>query len=127
GRSASGPRGREAGGGRCARAPGGGRRAAEAGGAMPRLSKTFEELRRIGAEAEVSRGSLLWRQGDAGDEVVVLLEGLFDIVRESPEGDPVVIRTVDAGAILGEMAAMDGLARSAAVRASTACRVLRVP
>src|SRR5438445_674184 len=62
---------------------------------MPRFARTFEELRRIGAEAEVSRDALLWRQGDAGDEVVVLLEGLFDIVRESPEGDPVVMLEAD--------------------------------
>ena len=94
---------------------------------MTKSGKTLDELKRIGAESEVSRDALLWRQGDAGDEVVVLLEGLFDIVREGPEGEPVVIRTVDSGAILGEMAALDGLARSAAVRASTRCRVLRVP
>jgi diguanylate cyclase (GGDEF)-like protein len=94
---------------------------------MPKFAKTLEELKRIGAESEVSRDALLWRQGDSGDEVVVLLEGLFDIVREGPEGDPIVIRTVDAGAILGEMSALDGHARSAAVRASTQCRVLRVP
>jgi diguanylate cyclase (GGDEF)-like protein len=94
---------------------------------MTKFAKTLEELKRIGAESEVSRDALLWRQGDSGDEVVVLLEGLFDIVREGPEGDPIVIRTVDAGAILGEMAALDGLARSAAVRAGTQCRVLRVP
>jgi diguanylate cyclase (GGDEF)-like protein len=94
---------------------------------MPKFAKTLDELKRIGEESEMSRDALLWRQGDAGDEVVVLIEGLFDIVREGPEGDPVVIRTVDAGAILGEMSALDGHARSAAVRASTQCRVLRVP
>lgn len=94
---------------------------------MPKFAKTLEELKRIGEESEMSRDALLWRQGDSGDEVVVLLEGLFDIVREGPEGDPVVIRTVDAGAILGEMSTLDGHARSAAVRASTQCRVLRVP
>lgn len=94
---------------------------------MPKFAKTLEELKRIGEESEMSRDALLWRQGDTGDEVVVLLEGLFDVVREGPEGDPVVIRTVDAGAILGEMSALDGHARSAAVRASTQCRVLRVP
>jgi diguanylate cyclase (GGDEF)-like protein len=92
-----------------------------------KFAKTLEELKRIGREDEVSRDSLLWRQGDSGDEVVVLLEGLFDVVREGPEGEPVVIRTVDAGALLGEMSALDGLARSAAVRASTPCRILRVP
>ena len=94
---------------------------------MPKFAKTLEELKRIGEESEMSRDALLWRQGDSGDEVVVLMEGLFDIVREGPEGDPVVIRTVDAGAILGEMSTLDGHARSAAVRASTQCRVLRVP
>jgi diguanylate cyclase (GGDEF)-like protein len=94
---------------------------------MPKFAKTLEELKRIGEESEMSRDALLWRQGDSGDEVVVLLEGLFDVVREGPEGDPVVIRTVDAGAILGEMSAMDGHARSAAVRAGSQCRILRVP
>jgi diguanylate cyclase (GGDEF)-like protein len=94
---------------------------------MLKFAKTLEELKRIGVEAELSRDALLWRQGDSGDEVVVLLEGLFDVVRETPEGDPVVIRTVDAGAIMGEMSALDGHIRSAAVRASTQCRVLRVP
>ena len=94
---------------------------------MPKFAKTLEELKRIGEEAEMSRDALLWRQGDSGDEVVVLLEGLFDVVRDGPEGEPVVIRTVDAGAILGEMSAMDGHARSAAVRAGTQCRILRVP
>jgi diguanylate cyclase (GGDEF)-like protein len=94
---------------------------------MPKFAKTLEELKRIGEEAEMSRDALLWRQGDSGDEVVVLLEGLFDVVREGPEGEPVVIRTVDAGAILGEMSAMDGHARSAAVRAGSQCRILRVP
>ena len=94
---------------------------------MPKFAKTLEELKRIGEESEMSRDALLWRQGDSGDEVVVLLEGLFDVVREGPEGEPVVIRTVDAGAILGEMSALDGHARSAAVRAGSQCRVLRVP
>ena len=92
-----------------------------------KFTKTLEELRRIGREDQISRDALLWRQGDSGDEVVVLLEGLFDVVRESPEGEPVVIRTVDAGALLGEMSALDGLSRSAAVRAATTCQILRVP
>jgi diguanylate cyclase (GGDEF)-like protein len=92
-----------------------------------KFAKTLAELGRIGKESDVSRDALLWRQGDPADEVVVLLEGLFDVVREGPEGEPVVIRTVDAGAILGEISALDGAARSAAVRASTPCRILRVP
>ncbi|HUG53644.1 MAG TPA: GGDEF domain-containing protein [Vicinamibacteria bacterium] len=92
-----------------------------------KFAKTLAELKRIGREDEVSRDALLWRQGDSGDEVVVLLEGHFDVLRESPEGEPVVVRTVDAGALLGEMSALGGLGRSAAVRAGTTCRIPRVP
>jgi CRP-like cAMP-binding protein len=55
------------------------------------------------------------------------MEGLFDIVRDGPEGETVVIRTVDSGAISGRCPPSTAIARSAAVRASTQCRVLRVP
>ncbi len=94
---------------------------------MPQGGKAFAELSRLGAEARLSADALLWREGDPGDDVVLLLEGALEVVRESPEGEPVVVRTLGAGAILGEIAATDGLVRSAAVRASMPCRLLRVP
>jgi diguanylate cyclase (GGDEF)-like protein len=94
---------------------------------VTRFGRAFEELSRIGAEAELSADALLWREGDPPGEVVLLIEGILEVMRDSPEGEPIVVRTLDAGAILGEIATLDGQARSAAVRASTPCRILRVP
>jgi len=89
---------------------------------------SFEELRDLGVEDRLPAGALLWREGDPGDEVVLLVEGELEVLHESDEseGERVVLRTLASGAILGELASLDGQARSATVRTSTPCRVLRI-
>ena len=94
---------------------------------MTRFGRAFEELGRIGVQADLSADALLWREGDPPGEVVLLIEGILEVMRDNPEGEPIVVRSLDPGAILGEIATLDGQARSAAVRASTPCRILRVP
>lgn len=95
---------------------------------MADWGRSFEELQQLGVEARLASGALLWREGDPGDEVVLLIEGVLEVIYEAPEGegDVVVLRTLESGAMVGEIASLDGLARSATVRASTPCRVLRV-
>ena len=90
------------------------------------FGKAFAELAPLGTEAQVSPDTLLWREGDAAGDVVLLLEGTVEVTHDGPEGEEVILRTLGPGAILGEIASMDGLARSAAVKASTRCRVLRI-
>jgi diguanylate cyclase (GGDEF)-like protein len=89
---------------------------------------SFEELRDLGVEDRLPAGALLWREGDPGDEVVLLVEGELEVLHESDEseGERVVLRTLASGAILGELASLDGQARSATVRTSKPCRVLRI-
>ncbi len=87
----------------------------------------FPDLVALGREADVSPDSLLWNAGDPGDEVVLLMSGTLDVVQHSADGEEVVLRTLQAGSILGEIAGMDGLTRSAAVRANTRSHILRVP
>jgi diguanylate cyclase (GGDEF)-like protein len=94
---------------------------------MERYSKSFEELSALGKEESVEAGRFLWREGDSGNEVVLLLEGVLDVVHEALDGDEIVLRSLEPGAIVGELASLDGHFRSAAVRAVTGCRVLRVP
>ncbi len=88
---------------------------------------SFSDLHALGAEQPLEAGRFLWREGDHGDEVVLLLDGVLDVVLEPTSGEPVILRTLEPGAIVGEFAALDGRGRSAAVRAVTPCRVLRVP
>jgi hypothetical protein len=76
----------------------------EGGGKLPR--------RRL------ERGETLTEQGAAEDDLFLLLDGVVEV-----DVDDKVIGEVGPGAILGERAALEGGARTATLRASTACRV----
>jgi diguanylate cyclase (GGDEF)-like protein len=91
------------------------------------LQAFYPELARLGTETQLGNGVVLWREGDPGDSVALLLEGTLEVVHTPPEGEEVVLRTLEAGAVVGELASTDGRARSATVRARTPCRLLKVP
>src|SRR5262245_24134628 len=90
------------------------------------LTSSLTELSSLGVEAQLEQGTLLWKEGDPGDHVVLLLDGLVEITHETPEGEVVALRTLEAGSILGEIAALDGRPRSATVKACSPCRIVRV-
>jgi diguanylate cyclase (GGDEF)-like protein len=92
-----------------------------------RLQAFIPDLVRLGGETRLGSGAVLFREGDPGDSVAVLLEGLLEVVHEAPDGEEAVLRTLEAGAVVGEMAAVShGRTRSATVRARTACRLVKV-
>jgi diguanylate cyclase (GGDEF)-like protein len=90
------------------------------------LQPYYPELARLGAESRLAAGDVLWKEGDPGDSVVMLLEGVLDVLHEGPDHTEVLLRALDSGTVVGELASTDGQARSATVRARTACRILRV-
>ena len=92
------------------------------------LQAHHAELARIGVEARIEAGQVLWHEGDPGDTVALLLDGAMEVVHKSAESEEeVVLRTVEGGAVVGELAGTDGRARSATVRARTPCRLLKIP
>jgi diguanylate cyclase (GGDEF)-like protein len=91
------------------------------------LQAYLPELTRLGSEIRLEQGHVLWREGDPGDSVALLLEGTLEVVHETAEGEVVVLRTLEAGAVVGELAGTDGRARSATVRGLLPCRLLRIP
>ncbi|MBI3270185.1 MAG: cyclic nucleotide-binding domain-containing protein [Planctomycetes bacterium] len=90
------------------------------------LSLFIAAFSRLGEEAQIEAGNLLWQQGDTGDHVCLLLDGSVDVTHRTPEGQDIPIRTMGAGAVVGEIAVLDGRSRSATIRARTPCRVIRV-
>ena len=91
------------------------------------LPETFADLCPLGREVPLEPGAVLWKEGDPGDHVVLLLEGRLEVSHQTPEGEEITLRHLYPGAVAGEMAALDGQARSATVRARGASRVLFVP
>jgi CRP/FNR family transcriptional regulator, cyclic AMP receptor protein len=80
------------------------------------------ELFRQDADAlQLQPGDFLFREGDQGDKMYVLLEGKMDILL----GD-FVVETANPGALIGEMALIDNTPRAAAAAARTACRLAQI-
>ena len=86
------------------------------------LFARLDEASRRAVEAEVGwvrldGGDTLFRQGDAGDSLYVLIRGRLQAILESPDRPPVVLNDISRGEVVGEMAVLTGDARSATVRA----------
>jgi predicted acylesterase/phospholipase RssA/CRP-like cAMP-binding protein len=82
----------------------------------------LDDASRLAVESEVEwvridAGGTLFRQGDPGDSLYVLIRGRLHAVLESPNRDPQVINDIVRGEVVGEMAVLTGEARSATVRA----------
>jgi diguanylate cyclase (GGDEF)-like protein len=91
------------------------------------LPMSFGDLGALGSEVSLEPGAVLWKEGDPGDHVVLLLEGRLAVVHETPDDGEITLRHLYPGAVAGEMAALDGQSRSATVRAHSASRVVLVP
>lgn len=72
------------------------------------------------------RGSLVFAEGDEAHEVLLIASGSVKVTVSTPDGKQVVLDVLDAGALLGELSAVDGAARSAAVVALTPVEVLAI-
>ncbi len=73
------------------------------------------------------RGETVCREGDPSSVVLVLLSGHVRIVHGTPDGREVVVGVRGAGDVIGELAAIDELPRSATVEALDDLDVLEIP
>src|SRR5262245_59965458 len=66
-------------------------------------------------------GALLMRQGGSGTHILVLTSGNVKVTRVESHGDELLLAIRGPGEIIGEIAVMDGSARSASVTALSPC------
>jgi len=74
----------------------------------------------------LEKGELLFKQGDPGDSVYVLVRGRVCITVENPDGSVTPIDKLSSGIHLGEMAILTGGVRSATVRALENVQLIRL-
>jgi CRP/FNR family cyclic AMP-dependent transcriptional regulator len=106
------------------------------------LKQEFELLRRVPFFAEIEptklkllalmseragfeAGRQLFRQGDPADAAYLIIEGQADVIVETP-GGPVVVATLGANEIVGEIAILTSVPRTATVRAKDRLVTLRI-
>ncbi len=106
------------------------------------LKQEFELLRRVPifAEIETSRlkllafmservgydpGKIVVRQGDPADAAYLIIDGHAEVVAETPAG-PVILATLGANEIVGEMGILCNMPRNATVRAEDRLIALRI-
>ena len=74
----------------------------------------------------IAAGEELFREGDPGDGLFLVIAGEIDVVKRGPRGERSLAR-LGAGGVLGEMSLITADARSATGRATVDTRLLRLP
>ncbi len=69
-------------------------------------------------------GEIVARQGEVGDCMYMVQDGLVEIVLRDDAGGEIVIRTAGRNELLGEMAIFEHRPRSATIRARGRARIL---
>jgi CRP/FNR family cyclic AMP-dependent transcriptional regulator len=90
--------------------------------------KELQEVATSCREGKYSPGSVLISQGEKGLGLFILTKGTVRITRaNNPDGAEEVLGTAGAGDVIGEMALLDDLPRSATVTAVDEVTVLVLP
>jgi len=84
-------------------------------------------LARAGGPLDLASGALLCQAGDPGDAVFLILEGEIEIRSSLAGGRDVRFVSFGRGALIGEMAVLDGGPRSTDMAATRKSRLWRIP
>ena len=86
------------------------------------LAKLIPELERVNYQP----GEILFKQGDPGDSLFIIIDGIARVFIDDPEKGEREIRTMGPKECLGEMALLTGEPRSAWVQAVTELSTLKL-
>jgi CRP/FNR family cyclic AMP-dependent transcriptional regulator len=110
---------------------GGGNGTAELLGRVPLFTELSpEELERIASVAiprSFPRGVRVFHEGDNSDACYIVRSGDLRVTREHPDGRAIALATLASGDIFGELAMLDGEARSASVETISDSELLALP
>lgn len=87
----------------------------------------LERIARVTQEVTFDAGAPIFRHGEPGDKLWLLLEGKVRIARELGSLGEETLAMLSAGQMFGEIALLDESPRSADAWAHTTCRLLSIP
>src|SRR6266481_7202441 len=86
-------------------------------------NEAFEQLCRYAKHSTLKRGTTIVSKGDPGNSLIAVISGTVKISVTSPDGRSAILNLIGAGEIFGEVALLDGLARTADATANTNCEI----
>jgi CRP/FNR family cyclic AMP-dependent transcriptional regulator len=75
--------------------------------------EAFEQLCRYAKHTTLKRGATLFAKGDPGNSLYAVISGTVKMSISSPDGRSAILNIIEPGEIFGEIALLDGGARSA--------------
>jgi CRP/FNR family transcriptional regulator, cyclic AMP receptor protein len=85
--------------------------------------EAFEQLFRYAKHTTYKRGATICSKGDPGNSLFAVLSGTVKISVSSADGRNAILNLIGAGDIFGEIAVLDGLARTADATANANCEL----
>jgi CRP/FNR family transcriptional regulator, cyclic AMP receptor protein len=86
----------------------------------------WDDLAARAVRIPFARGKELLAQGDRGDKLLILVEGSARVSMVAANGREIILAYADPGAVLGEIALLDGGERTASVVATSAGTALQL-
>jgi CRP/FNR family transcriptional regulator, cyclic AMP receptor protein len=87
-------------------------------------AEAFEQLGRYAKPATFRRGATIFSKGDPGNGLIAVISGTVKISISSADGRNAILNLIGPGEILGEVAVLDGQARTADAIANSNCEIL---
>ena len=86
-------------------------------------SEALDQLCRYAKHMTLKRGAAIFSKGDPGISLFAVISGTVKISTSSADGRSAIFNLIGAGEIFGEVALLDGLARTADATANTNCEI----
>jgi len=85
--------------------------------------EALDQLCRYAKHATLKRGATIFSKGDPGTSLIAVVSGTVKISISSADGRSAILNLIGEGEIFGEVALLDGLARTADATANTNCEI----
>jgi CRP-like cAMP-binding protein len=85
--------------------------------------EALDQLCRYAKYSTLKRGTTIVSKGDPGNSLIAVISGTVKISVSSPDGRSAILNLIGPGETFGEIAVLDGLARTADATANTNCEI----
>src|SRR6266436_8646295 len=86
-------------------------------------NEAFEQLCRYAKHSTLKRGTTIVSKGDPGNSLIAVISGTVKISVSSADGRSAILNLIGPGGTFGEVAVLDGQARTADATANTNCEI----